>query len=98
LFLGGEVLRGFSFVMTVGVVVGTYSSVFVAASFALLWENMMARRRAAQAAAPRGDGKPRPAAAANAAGGAKTTDAKPSGAKGAPKQGDRKVSAGGRRR
>ena len=49
LFLGGEVLRGFSFVMTVGVVVGTYSSVFVAASFALLWESLVQKRRAAAA-------------------------------------------------
>ena len=52
LVLGGEVLRGFSFVMTVGVVVGTYSSVFVAASFALLWESMMERRRRGAAPAP----------------------------------------------
>ncbi len=52
LFLGGEVLRGFSFVMTVGVIVGTYSSVFVAASFALLWENLLQRRRMREAPAP----------------------------------------------
>lgn len=31
LFFGGEVLRGFSFALLVGVVVGTYSSVFIAA-------------------------------------------------------------------
>jgi len=37
-FLGGEVLRGFSFVLLVGVVIGTYSSIFVASPFALLWE------------------------------------------------------------
>jgi preprotein translocase subunit SecF len=61
LVLGGEVLRGFSFVMTVGVVVGTYSSVFVAASFALLWESMMERRRkgAAPAAVRDAEGKTR---------------------------------------
>lgn len=35
---GGEVLRGFSFVLLIGVVIGTYSSVFVASPFALLWE------------------------------------------------------------
>jgi len=52
LFLGGEVLRGFSFVMTVGVVVGTYSSVFVAASFALMWENLLQKRRGAAPPAP----------------------------------------------
>lgn len=37
-FLGGEVLRGFAFVLMVGVVIGTYSSIFVASPFTLLWE------------------------------------------------------------
>ncbi len=36
---GGDVIRGFAFIMTVGVLVGTYSSVFIACPFALLWEN-----------------------------------------------------------
>ncbi len=45
LVLGGEVLRGFSFVMFVGILVGTYSSIWVAASFSLLWEDMLQRRR-----------------------------------------------------
>jgi preprotein translocase subunit SecF len=40
LALGGDVLRGFAFVMTVGIIVGTYSSVYVASPFALLWEQM----------------------------------------------------------
>jgi SecD/SecF fusion protein len=31
LFFGGEVLRGFSFALLIGIVVGTYSSVFIAA-------------------------------------------------------------------
>ncbi|PHS27992.1 MAG: protein translocase subunit SecF [Robiginitomaculum sp.] len=35
-FLGGEVLRGFSFAMIWGVVVGTYSSIFVAAPILLV--------------------------------------------------------------
>ena len=29
-FLGGEILRGFSFAMIMGVIVGTYSSIFIA--------------------------------------------------------------------
>jgi preprotein translocase subunit SecF len=33
---GGEIISGFSFTLLVGVVVGTYSSIFIAASF-LLW-------------------------------------------------------------
>ena len=28
--LGGEILRGFSFAMILGVIIGTYSSIFVA--------------------------------------------------------------------
>jgi SecD/SecF fusion protein len=31
LFFGGEVLRGFSFALFVGIMVGTYSSIFIAA-------------------------------------------------------------------
>jgi preprotein translocase SecF subunit len=83
LFLGGEVLRGFSFVMTVGVIVGTYSSVFVAASFALLWENWVQRRRGRQAPAP-------PRAAET-----KPRDAKPPSE---ARTNERKAAAGGRRR
>jgi preprotein translocase subunit SecF len=40
LILGGDVLRGFAFVMTVGIIVGTYSSIYVASPFALLWESL----------------------------------------------------------
>ncbi|MBU3698884.1 MAG: protein translocase subunit SecF [Candidatus Kapabacteria bacterium] len=35
-FLGGDVLEGFAFTMFVGIVVGTYSSIYVASSF-LIW-------------------------------------------------------------
>ena len=35
LFFGGEVLRGFSFALLVGVVAGTYSSIFMAAPIVL---------------------------------------------------------------
>lgn len=43
LFLGGDVLRGFAFILTIGVIVGTYSSIYVASPFALLWENVFGR-------------------------------------------------------
>jgi preprotein translocase subunit SecF len=43
-FLGGEILRGFAFVLMVGVVVGTYSTMFVAAPFALFWDRVMGPR------------------------------------------------------
>jgi preprotein translocase subunit SecF len=39
LFLfGGEVLRGFSFAMMLGVIIGTYSSIFVASPIVVEWE------------------------------------------------------------
>lgn len=50
-FFGGDVLKGFSFVMLVGVIVGTYSSVFIASPFALWWDEQMAKRQGAAAAA-----------------------------------------------
>ena len=50
LFLfGGEVLRGFAFTMIVGVITGTYSSVFVAAAIVTFWRPK--HRRAVAAAA-----------------------------------------------
>jgi preprotein translocase subunit SecF len=55
LIFGGEVIRGFAFVMFVGILVGTYSSVYVASPFALLWEQLFGpqgRIRGGQAAAP----------------------------------------------
>jgi preprotein translocase subunit SecF len=43
LFLfGGSVLRGFSLALIVGIVVGTYSSIFVASPILLVWENRIA--------------------------------------------------------
>lgn len=39
--LGGEVNRGFAFAMTVGIITGTYSSIFVASAIALEWVNRM---------------------------------------------------------
>jgi preprotein translocase subunit SecF len=49
---GGEVLRGFAFAMLVGVVTGTYSTVFIAATIAIILSRRENRaRRAAQAAA-----------------------------------------------
>jgi len=55
LTLGGDVLRGFSFVLTVGVFVGTYSSIYIASPFALLWEQMFGT--AARSARKSGRGK-----------------------------------------
>ncbi len=40
LVFGGEVLFSFSFVMTVGIIVGTYSSIFVASPYVLWWNKL----------------------------------------------------------
>ncbi len=40
LILGGDVLRGFAFVMTVGIIVGMYSTIYIAGPFAILWEQL----------------------------------------------------------
>jgi len=50
-FLGGEVIRPFAFAMLIGVVVGTYSSIYVAAPLLLLLEGDGAEGRGRQKAA-----------------------------------------------
>ncbi len=50
-FLGGEVLRGFSFVMIIGIIVGTYSSIFIAAPLVIVWEEWKMKRAAAKPSA-----------------------------------------------
>jgi preprotein translocase subunit SecF len=53
LFLfGGEVLRGFAFTLLVGVITGTYSSVFVAAAIVTMWRGKAPTRAASHAPAP----------------------------------------------
>ena len=66
LFLfGGEVLHGFAFTMIVGIVTGTYSSVFIAAAIAVIWQSRikgpgkMARSAPAASEPPTKARKPR---------------------------------------
>lgn len=40
LLFGGEALRSFSAVMSLGVVVGTYSTIYIAGPFTLLWDRL----------------------------------------------------------
>ena len=51
---GGEVLRGFAFTLIVGVITGTYSSVFVAAAVVTFWRGAGPTRAAAHAPASAG--------------------------------------------
>jgi preprotein translocase subunit SecF len=44
-FLGGSVINDFAFVLLVGVVFGTYSSIFIASPLVLLWETYRPSKR-----------------------------------------------------
>ncbi|MDV2504238.1 MAG: protein translocase subunit SecF, partial [bacterium] len=37
-FLGGEVIHDFAFALLVGIIVGTYSSIFIASPLLILWQ------------------------------------------------------------
>ncbi len=41
---GGQVLNGFAFALTVGILVGTYSSIFVASPILVFWQDFMKKR------------------------------------------------------
>ena len=45
LFLGGEVIRGFSWILTIGVVSGTYSTLYILPAVAVGWDNWKSKRR-----------------------------------------------------
>jgi preprotein translocase subunit SecF len=46
LFLfGGQVLNGFAFALVVGIIVGTYSSIFVASPILIFWQNFIENRK-----------------------------------------------------
>jgi preprotein translocase subunit SecF len=50
---GGVVLEGFSFALVVGILVGTYSSIFIASPILVFWQEFVAARRPAPAAGGR---------------------------------------------
>jgi preprotein translocase subunit SecF len=43
--LGGGIIRDFSLIMFVGIIIGTYSTIYIASSIIIFWEGMRARRR-----------------------------------------------------
>jgi len=48
---GGQVLNGFAFALVMGILVGTYSSVFIASPIVIYWHDRMSARHQAAAAA-----------------------------------------------
>jgi preprotein translocase subunit SecF len=51
LFFGGEVLKGFAFTMVVGIITGSYSTIFIASAIVSLWRGKGPSRAAAHAPA-----------------------------------------------
>jgi preprotein translocase subunit SecF len=45
LFMGGEVIHDFAFALTIGIIVGTYSSIFVASPILIEWEHRVISRK-----------------------------------------------------
>ena len=49
---GGEVLNGFSFALVVGILFGTYSSIFIASPILIFWYDFAENKRKQAAGAP----------------------------------------------
>ena len=54
---GGEVLRGFSFALVIGILIGTYSSIAIAAPILVAYQDWRANRHARPAVSAGGEGK-----------------------------------------
>lgn len=52
LAFGGSVLRSFSWCLFIGIIIGTYSSIYIASPFMLWWEKWRVNARAAKIGAP----------------------------------------------
>jgi preprotein translocase subunit SecF len=50
-FFGGEVLNTFALTLWIGIIVGTYSSIYVASPIVVIWSDFLERRKAAARAA-----------------------------------------------
>ena len=48
LFMGGEVIHDFAFALMVGILVGTYSSIYVASPILIEWQNRLTARKRAK--------------------------------------------------
>lgn len=51
--LGGEVLNTFALTLIIGIFIGTYSSIYVAAAIVVIWKNLRAGRKLQAVPAPR---------------------------------------------
>jgi preprotein translocase subunit SecF len=55
---GGEIINHFAFAMVVGIIIGTYSSIAIAAPLVLVYTNIRGRKIAPPAAATRAASRP----------------------------------------
>jgi preprotein translocase subunit SecF len=62
-FLGGEVLNTFALTLIIGIIIGTYSSIYVASPIVVIWKQWTERRQPVAVPAP---AKPAPAKPASA--------------------------------
>ncbi len=46
LLFGGPVLHGFSFALVIGIIIGTYSSIFIASPILVFWQDFVEKRKA----------------------------------------------------
>ena len=61
--LGGPALRDFSFVLVVGIIVGSYSTIYIASPILVMWQDWMRRRVAAKSGVGEAAPATRPATA-----------------------------------
>lgn len=52
-FLGGEVLNTFALTLMIGIIIGTYSSIYVAAAIVVIWKDLRGRRKLQVVPAPK---------------------------------------------
>ena len=50
-FFGGQVLNGFSFALVIGIIIGTYSSIFIASPILIFWQDLAEGRKKKRRAA-----------------------------------------------
>jgi preprotein translocase subunit SecF len=63
-FLGGEVLNTFALTLIIGIIIGTYSSIYVAAAIVVIWKDLRGRRKLQVVPAAKPATPPPPAASA----------------------------------
>jgi preprotein translocase subunit SecF len=63
-FLGGEVLNTFALTLIIGIIIGTYSSIYVAAAIVVIWKDLRGRRKLQVVPAAKPVAPPPPAASA----------------------------------